>query len=128
MENKNLEQNSKNNNLRDYDKEPIVIKDYHQIFNSVLSWFSAFIAFTILLNLYIFIYSYLLNATDDKLIKEVGNYIITINAIVIFISLFYFIVSYYIFIIRRKQKFILQINLYNFMNSESYSTTHQIQI
>ena len=87
---------------RDYDKEPITIKDYHQIFNSVLSWFSAFIAFTILLNLYIFIYSYLLNATDDKLIKEVGNHIITINAIVIFISLFYFIVSYYIFIIRRK--------------------------
>ena len=58
-ENENLSQ-------RDYDKDPIIIKDYHQIFNSVLSWFSAFIAFTILLNLYIFIYSYLLNATDDS--------------------------------------------------------------
>ncbi|MDA3047197.1 hypothetical protein [Campylobacter sp. JMF_08 NE1] len=99
--NKNVRNKNSDENQRDYDKEPIVIKDYHQIFNSVLSWFSAFVAFVILLNLYVFIYGCLLNLVDDELLKEVRN-ITIINAIAIFILLLYFVIGYYIFIIRRK--------------------------
>ena len=40
----NLKENE-NLSQRDYDKDPIIIKDYHQIFNSVLSLFSALVAF-----------------------------------------------------------------------------------
>ena len=104
---KNLNGNSNSNentnlNQRDYDKEPIIIKDYHQIFNSMLSSFSSFIAFMILLNIHIYVYGYLIPRPNDEIIKEIGNYIGIINAIAIFILLFYFFLSYYIFIIRRK--------------------------
>ncbi|MDA3050477.1 hypothetical protein OFO03_00960 [Campylobacter sp. JMF_02 ED1] len=46
MENKNLEQNSKNNNLRDYDKEPLIIKDYNQ---EVTNFWSLFVFIFVLI-------------------------------------------------------------------------------
>ncbi|MDA3042581.1 MULTISPECIES: hypothetical protein [unclassified Campylobacter] len=102
--NKNVRNKNSDENQRDYDKEPIIIKDYHQIFNGMLFENSALLSFIILLNIHIFIYKYLMFNENDEIINEIGDYIAIINGIAILNLLCYFIISYYIFIIRRKAK------------------------
>ena len=49
MENKNLEQNSKNNNLRDYDKEPIILTNYDEVIATTMFLFSFIFGFILFL-------------------------------------------------------------------------------
>ena len=97
----NLKENE-NLSQRDYDKDPIIIKDYHQIFNSILSLFSALVAFMILLNIYVYIFGYLIYRPNDGVIKEFGKHINLVNLIIILILVIDFMITYYIFAIHRK--------------------------
>ncbi|MDA3052759.1 hypothetical protein OFO01_04745 [Campylobacter sp. JMF_01 NE2] len=102
--NKNVRNKNSNTNStqRDYDKEPIIIKDYHQIFNGVLFENSALLSFIACLNIYIFVYGYITYKPDDEIISKISEYIGVINIILFLLVLFGFSIGYYIFSIRRK--------------------------
>ncbi len=94
-------------NKRDYDKEPIVIKDYSYFFGVSLEYFSVIIGTTIMFYLYIII-----NITMNLTKEKIEIWLLFVPLIVPFIFVFY---DYYAHVIRDNYRLYFTNNSINYM-------------
>ncbi|WP_311337407.1 hypothetical protein [Campylobacter ureolyticus] len=94
-------------NKRDYDKEPIVIKDYSYFFGVSLEYFSVIIGTTIMFYLYIII-----NITMNLTKEKIEIWLLIGSAIVPIIFVFY---DYYAHVIRDNYRLYFTNNSINYM-------------